>query len=83
MTRSSAWAAAASQPSLARHREVLDFFAVHRLGEVFNRMDELGAEYWRARFEATIGASVNYRLPPNRAATSIAPTCRAIAIRRW
>jgi ABC transport system ATP-binding/permease protein len=39
--------------------QVLDFFAVHRLGEVFNCMDELGAEYWRARFEATIGASVN------------------------
>ena len=39
--------------------QVLDFFAVHRLGEVFNCTDELGAEYWRARFEATIGASVN------------------------
>jgi ABC-type multidrug transport system ATPase subunit len=39
--------------------EVLDFFAVHRLGEVFNCTDELGAEYWRARFEATIGTSVN------------------------
>ena len=30
----------------------------NRLGEVFNCTDELGAEYWRARFEATIGASV-------------------------
>ena len=39
--------------------EVLDFFAVHRLGEVFNRTDEAGAECWRARFEATVGASVN------------------------
>ncbi len=39
--------------------QVLDFFAVQRLGEVFNRTDELGAEYWRARFEATIGASAN------------------------
>jgi ABC-type multidrug transport system ATPase subunit len=39
--------------------EVLDFFAVHRLGEVFNRTDELGAECWRARFEETTGATVN------------------------
>lgn len=39
--------------------EVLDFFAVHRLGEVFSRMDEYGAENWRAQFEATAGASVN------------------------
>jgi ABC-type multidrug transport system ATPase subunit len=39
--------------------EVLDFFAVHRLGEVFSRTDEAGAEYWRARFEATAGASAN------------------------
>ena len=39
--------------------EVLDFFAVHRLGEVFNRTDEGGAEYWRTRFEATAGASAN------------------------
>ncbi len=39
--------------------EVLDFFAVHRLGEVFNRMDELGAESWRARFEQTVGATMN------------------------
>ena len=42
--------------------EVLDFFAVHRLGEVFNCMDELGAESWRARFEQTVGAAAN--LPP-------------------
>jgi ABC-type multidrug transport system ATPase subunit len=39
--------------------EVLDFFAVDRLGEVFNRTDEGGAESWRARFEATAGASAN------------------------
>jgi len=38
---------------------VLDFFSVHRLGEVFNRMDELGAEYWRTRFEQSVGAMVN------------------------
>jgi ABC-type multidrug transport system ATPase subunit len=33
--------------------EVLEFFAVRRLGEVFNRVDELGAEQWRARYEQT------------------------------
>jgi ABC-type multidrug transport system ATPase subunit len=42
--------------------EVLDFFAVRRLGEVFDRMDELGAESCRARFEQTAGATAN--LPP-------------------
>ncbi len=46
-------------------REVLDFFAVRRLGAVFDRMDELGAECWRARFEATAGAIAN--LPPAEA----------------
>ena len=39
--------------------EALEFFSVHRLGEVFDRTDELGAEYWRARFEATISATIN------------------------
>ena len=39
--------------------EVLEFFSVHRLGEVFDRTDELGAEYWRARFEATMSATIN------------------------
>ena len=39
--------------------EVLEFFSVHRLGEVFDRTDELGAEIWRAKFEATIGATIN------------------------
>ena len=39
--------------------EVLEFFAVHRLGEVFERTDELGAECWRARFEATVSATIN------------------------
>ena len=39
--------------------EVLDFFAVHRLGEVFSRTDEAGAENWRTRFDATVGASAN------------------------
>src|SRR5690242_3607098 len=40
-------------------REVLDFFAVRRLGAVFDRMDELGAACWRAKFEATAGAIAN------------------------
>ena len=39
--------------------EVLQFFSVHRLGEVFDRTDELGAECWRARFEATTSATIN------------------------
>ena len=52
--------------------EVLEFFSVHRLGEVFDRTDELGAEYWRARFEATISATIN--LPT--AAESHGPTRR-------
>ena len=39
--------------------EVLTFFAVHRLGGVFGRMDELGAEHWRSKFEKTIGVTVN------------------------
>ena len=61
--------------------EVLDFFAVRRLGEVFNRMDELGAESWRARFEQTVGATAN--LPPaaiarpDRQRRQPAPTPRA------
>jgi len=44
--------------------EVLDFFAVRRLGEVFNRMDELGAESCRARFEQTTVGAVS---PPTAA----------------
>ena len=39
--------------------QVLDFFSVNRLGEVFKCTDELGAGYWRAMFEATIGAPGN------------------------
>jgi ABC transport system ATP-binding/permease protein len=39
--------------------DVLEFFAAHRLGEVFDRIDELGAEFWRARFEATLGTADN------------------------
>ena len=39
--------------------QVLEFFSVHRLGEVFDRTDEPGAKYWRARFEATISATIH------------------------
>src|SRR6185437_3725299 len=39
--------------------EVLEFFGVRRLGEVFDRTDELGAECWRARFEAMIGTATD------------------------
>ena len=45
--------------------EVLDFFAVRRLGEVFNRVDELGAQHWRGRLEQTSFAE---RHPPGVAA---------------
>jgi hypothetical protein len=31
---------------------------MHRLGEVFSRIDELGAEHWRARFEETNSPTV-------------------------
>jgi ABC transport system ATP-binding/permease protein len=39
--------------------EMMKFFAVGRLGEVFDRMDELGAECWRSKFERTEGAAVH------------------------
>ncbi|MBV8455107.1 MAG: ATP-binding cassette domain-containing protein [Acetobacteraceae bacterium] len=39
--------------------EALEFFAVHRLGEVFSRIDERGAEYWRARFETKASPSID------------------------
>lgn len=39
--------------------EVLDFFSARRLGEVFNRMDEPGAEHWRTRFEATVSGATD------------------------
>ncbi len=44
--------------------QVLAFFAVPRLGEVFNRMDELGAEYWRTKFEHAAGATENLPAAP-------------------
>ena len=47
--------------------DVLSFFAVGRLGEVFNRMDERGADYWRARFAPTEGATAE---DPTATATS-------------
>jgi ABC-type multidrug transport system ATPase subunit len=34
--------------------QALDFFAVSRLGDVLGRIDELGAEHWRARFESMV-----------------------------
>jgi ABC transport system ATP-binding/permease protein len=39
--------------------EVMEFFSVHRLGEVFDRMEMLGAECWRAKFEAGLSATIN------------------------
>jgi ABC-type multidrug transport system ATPase subunit len=36
--------------------EALEFFAVPRLGGVFDCTDRLGPECWHARYEATIGA---------------------------
>ena len=36
----------------------LEFFAVRRLGEVFDRMDELGPDCWRARFEQIAGTTM-------------------------
>ena len=38
--------------------DVLEFFAVRRLGEVFDRTEELGAACWRARFEATVSDTI-------------------------
>lgn len=35
----------------------LEFFGVRRLGEVFNRMDELGPDYWRVRFQQIAGTT--------------------------
>ena len=63
--------------------EVLDFFAVHRLGEVFNRTDELGAECWRARFEAAVGATVNLPTAARVSAATLGVQHRStLAIRR-
>src|SRR4029077_11864186 len=39
--------------------DVLDFFEVHRLGEVFDSTDALGAKCWRARFEAIAYATID------------------------
>jgi ABC-type multidrug transport system ATPase subunit len=50
--------------------EVLDFFAVHRLGEIFSRIDELGADYWRARFEGRVDPTVD---TPTAAKSSTKP----------
>jgi ABC-type multidrug transport system ATPase subunit len=48
--------------------EILDFFKMRRLGEVFDRVDELGAERCQAKFERTVGAASN--LPPAATARS-------------
>jgi ABC-type multidrug transport system ATPase subunit len=39
--------------------EALHFFAVHRLGEIFSRVDEVGAEYWRGKFEAKVDTAIS------------------------
>ena len=39
--------------------EVLEFFSVRRLGEVFDRTEELGPACWRARFEATASDTID------------------------
>jgi ABC-type multidrug transport system ATPase subunit len=43
--------------------EALDFFAVSRLGDVLSRIDEFGAEHWRARFESRVDTSADPALP--------------------
>jgi len=35
--------------------EALDFFTMHRLGEIFSRIDEFGVKHWRANFEKATG----------------------------
>ncbi len=57
--------------------EALDFFAVRRLGEVFDRMDEPDARHWRAKFERTAGAAAH--LPT---AAAPCPTLRRSTLRR-
>ena len=52
--------------------EVLEFFSVRRLGEVFDRTEELGAECWRARFEAVVSATINL---PTAAASHSSARC--------
>jgi ABC-type multidrug transport system ATPase subunit len=39
--------------------QALDFFAVSRLGDALGRIDELGAEHWRARFESKVDTSAD------------------------
>jgi ABC-type multidrug transport system ATPase subunit len=39
--------------------EALNFFAVHRLGKIFSRVDELGGEYWRAKFSAKVETAID------------------------
>ena len=59
--------------------KALEFFAVHRLGEVFDRMDELGATFWRARFEQ--GAAMPADGPAAIGASPARPRPRPSALR--
>ncbi len=63
--------------------EVLEFFSVRRLGEVFDRTEELGAACWRARFEATASAhDRSAARRPNLTATPGVRRCGVPEIRR-
>jgi ABC-type multidrug transport system ATPase subunit len=59
--------------------EVLEFFSVRRLGEVFDRTDELGAECWRVRFEGIVDnqSSNHRRIPRLHSASSVATPPRS------
>ena len=72
------------QPTfIGTYPEVLDFFAVRRLGEVFNRMDELGAESWRANSSRPSARRQTCRPRQLRAQTGSAPTHTATTGRPW
>ena len=57
--------------------EVLEFFAVRRLGEVFGCMDGCGARFWRERFEQATPAG----LAAANAAPSVRPRPFLLALR--
>lgn len=59
--------------------EVLAFFAVRRLGEVFARMDAHGAMYWRNRFERDAATAAE---PPTAADASPGPAPSRPPVRR-
>ncbi len=57
------------QPSfIGTPAEVLSFFAVRRLGEVFARLDAHGAVYWRTRFEQGVATGVGRPTPVSASA---------------